>query len=230
MGYARETFGLRPETGLAVRSLVCAAALTIGSIGHAAPVWTLSTASQPGDPIGLGTTLNFSKALGVLSTPDVLDLTGDALVDYLTFSFVSNDSNTTWDLTFGTSSFVNSNPGSLIAGTYANAQKAAFADSGNPGLDFSLNGIAASTLTGQFTITEAAFKTTTTGFEVESFAATFEQFAEGLSEGLNGDFRFVADDRVTPPVPAPATPYLCAIGLLSFWSSRRMHKRAKSPR
>ena len=204
---------------------VLAGALICNPHAWAAPVWTLISSSSPGDPIGQGTENNFSQTGGGLSTPDILDLTGDGLVDYLSFSFVSSDSDTTWNLTLGTSSFINSNPGSLSPGTYTNAQKAAFADAGHPGLDFSLNGIAASTLTGQFTITNAAFKTTATGFEVERFAATFEQFAEGLSVGLSGDFRFVADGGVTPPVSSPATAYLCSIGLLSLWSIRKMNER-----
>lgn len=193
----------------------------------AGTVWTLSAASQSGDPIGSGVTQNFSQSAGALSTPDVLDLTGDGQVDYLTFSFTNNDASKTWDLTFGTSSFLNSNAGSLVPGTYIDAQKAPFADADHPGLDFSLNGIAASTLTGQFTITDAVFKTAATGFEVERFAATFEQFAEGLSAGLTGDFRFTANGGVTPPVPSPATPYLCSIGFLALWLTRRIHKRAK---
>lgn len=203
----------------AVTLAVLAPAISLG-----APSWTMSVTSTVGDPIGQGVIRGFSEIGGMLTTPDVLDVTGDSLVDYLTFSFAGGDS-TTWDLTFATSSFVNSNPGALVPGIFTSAQKAAFADSGHPGLDFSLNGIAASTLTGQFTITAAAFKTTVTGFEVESFAATFEQFAEGLSVGLTGDFRFIADGDVVPPVPLPGTAYLCAIGLLSLWSSRRLHKR-----
>ena len=206
--------------------ILCATMLFTTCASWAVPVWALITSSDPGDPIGQGMDRSFMQANGGLSTPDLFDITGDGLADYLTFSFVSNDSNTTWNLTFGTSSFVNSNLGSLIPGTYTSAQKAAFADAGHPGLDFSLNGIAASTLTGQFTITDAAFKAKATGFEVERFAATFEQFAEGLSVGLTGDFRFVADGDVVPPVPSPGTAYLCAIGLLSLWSTRRLHTRA----
>ena len=204
--------------------VVSVAVLAVPVVATSAPMWTLLVTSQPGDPIGSGVTQSFSQRVGALQTPDVLDLTGDGQVDYLTFSFTSNDSSAVWELTLATSSFLNFNSGSLVPGTYTSTQKAAFADAGHPGLDFSLNGIAASTLTGQFTITNAAFKTTATGFEVESFAATFEQFAEGLSAGLTGDFHLVADDGVTPPVPSPATAYLCAIGLLSMWSTRRMYK------
>ena len=207
-------------------AVFAALAIAWSEMVTATPVWTLALVSQPGDTIGLGITYSFSQTDGDVSIPDVLDLDGDGQVDYATFSFVSSDASTAWTLTFGTSSFLNLNPGSLIPGTYTSAQKAAFADANHPGLDFSLNGIAASTLTGQFTITNAAFKTTSTGFEVESFAATFEQFAEGLSVGLTGDFRFVRDGDVVPPVPLPGTAYLCAIGLLSLWSTRRLHTRA----
>ena len=210
-----------------VRCVVVACAVTspVSSIGG--PLWSLSVVSDADDPIGLGVVQSFTQSAAALSTPNVLDLTGDGLVDYLTFSFASNDASKTWELTFGTSSFLNSNAGSLVPGTYTGAQKAAFADLGHPGLDFSLNGIAASTLSGQFTITDAAFKTAATGFEVERFAATFEQFAEGLSAGLTGDFRFTANGGVTPPVPSPATPYLCSIGFLALWLTRRIRKRAK---
>jgi hypothetical protein len=185
------------------------------------PIWTMTVQSSVGDPIGQGTTESFSQTSGTLSTHDVLDLTGDGQVDYLTFSFTSDDASAVWDLTLGTSSFLNSNLGSLVPGTYTSAQKAPFADAGHPGLDFSLNGIAASTLTGQFTITKAAFKTTSTGFEVESFAATFEQFSEGIPAGLTGDFRFVADGGVTPPVPIPSTIYLICIGLVAWQNFKR---------
>lgn len=200
------------------------AALVMPVAVMSAPMWTLSVISQSGDPIGLGASLSFSQADGGFSTPDILDLTGDAKVDYITFSFVSTDLNTTWGLTFGTSSFANSNPGSLVPGTYIGVQKAPFADVGHPGLDFSLNGIAASMLTGQFTITNAVFKTTANGFEVESFAATFEQFAEGLSAGLTGDFEFVADGGVTPPISSPQTASLLGIGLLALWPSLTRRK------
>ena len=130
------------------------------------------------------------------------------------------------ELTFGTSSFLNSNPGFLSPGTYSDAQKAAFADTGHSGLYFSLNGIAASTLTGQFTITDAVFASTPTGFEVTRFAATFEQLAEGLAAVLTGDFRFKADGDPPPPpppMPIPETVYLLGarLGILCRTQWRR---------
>ena len=194
------------------------------SLVSAAPVWTNSIVSLVGDPIGQGATQSFSEASGALEPHDILDLTTDGKVDYVTFSFTGNDPSVTWDLTFGTSSFLNSNSGFLFPGTYTDAQKAAFADAGHPGLDFSLNGIAASTLTGQFTITDAVFASTATGFEVTSFAATFEQHAEGLAAGLTGDFKFKANGDPPPPpppMPIPGTIYLLGAGLGLVWGMRR---------
>ena len=216
---ARQSFGFATK--------IRAAAIVAGLLGSfpamATAIWTFTDRSDAGDPIGLGSSLAFSQSSGNILSSNILDLSGDGKVDYVTFSFTGNDPSVTWDLTFGTSSFLNSNPGFLSTGIYKDAQKAAFADAGHPGLDFSLNGIAGSTLTGQFTITDAVFASTATGFEVTSFAATFEQHAEGLAAGLTGDFKFVASGDPPPPpppMPIPGTIYLLGAGLGAWWKTR----------
>jgi hypothetical protein len=88
--------------------------------------------------------------------------------------------------------------GDIIApGRYDGAQRAAFASGGSPGLEITGNGRGCNTISGSFTVNEAAFEP---DGALRSFGATFEQHCEGGAPALRGTFEFrVGDDAAPAP-------------------------------
>jgi hypothetical protein len=102
-----------------------------------------------------------------------------------------------WDVEFSTRGI--GTP--LVPGVYTNAQRAAFAEPGHPGLDVGGEGRGCNTVTGNFTVTDAKFDYSTRTPRVISFAASFEEHCEGGSGTLRGAVFF---GSVPPPLSSHA--------------------------
>jgi hypothetical protein len=107
-----------------------------------------------------------------------------------------------WTSWFGTDMI----PAALTPGYCPDAQRKPFADPGHPGLSQSLTGRGCNTLTGEFTIGEAAF----VGGSVARFSADFEQHREGQTPALSGSLNYVDTSLA---VPEPLTTGLLGAGL-----------------
>jgi hypothetical protein len=95
----------------------------------------------------------------------------------------------------------------LAPGTYTNAQRAAFADPGHPGLDVSFEHRGSNTLTGQFTINSISFYLDGSTLKIGGIDVNFEQHSEGATPALFGHFVFVG------AVPEPTSLALLGLGL-----------------
>ena len=106
-------------------------------------------------------------------------------------------------------------------GFYADAERAAFASPGHPGLDVSFQNRGCNTLTGNFTIDDVTFladPSAPNGLKLNTFSASFEQHCEGAVPALFGTFTF---DARPAAVPEPDTYTLIAAGLLLLGLIRR---------
>lgn len=104
----------------------------------------------------------------------------------------------------------------LLPGSYTDAQRAAFASTGHPGLDVSFNFVGGNTVMGDFVIQNAVFladPNAQNGFRVISFEATFNQRIDNETATLHGTFSYSA-------VPEPSIFSLCSITVLLFALSR----------
>jgi len=105
-------------------------------------------------------------------------------------------------------------------GSYADAQRAPFAELGHPGLDISMNGRGLNALTGNFTVTNFSYSPT---LGIQSFAASFEQRSDSMSPALFGTLTYQA---VTSPVPEPESFALLLAGLGLVGAVVRRRKKA----
>ena len=98
----------------------------------------------------------------------------------------------------------------LTVGTYLDAERAAFASAGHPGLDVSFQNRGSNTVTGWFEVESILYHADATalnGFVIDYFRVNFEQHSEGLEPALFGTFEYSA-------VPEPATALALAPVLL----------------
>jgi hypothetical protein len=173
--------------------------------------------SPPGEWIGggvdndvtynLSTAAIFTVGLGIrggVSTPD-----------YVSFSMMEFPISTHYmNADFGT----NMLGVPLTAGNYLNAERAAFAASGHPGLDVSFEHRGSNTLTGSFTIHDITYHQQASTWVLDSFDASFSQNSEGGPLALTGRITYSS-------VPEPGS--LLAIGAgLTLLSIRRRRKTA----
>jgi hypothetical protein len=99
--------------------------------------------------------------------------------DYATISFRGAEPKYTfWDLDFATERI----GGPLRVGSFVDAQRAAFADTGHPGIDVGGDGVGCNTISGSFEITEVTYS-----FDaIATFSATFEQHCDEQPPALRG--------------------------------------------
>jgi uncharacterized delta-60 repeat protein len=135
-------------------------------------VTSLNMVSDPGDWIGGGGTYAFTPSTGGFN------LQGNS--NYLTVYY--NGANTYWSLTFR-----GINGGPLTPGYYPNAQRAAFAAAGRPGIDITTDGRGSNTVTGEFTVLQMV---TDSAGNVIRFAVDFTHRSEGNpNAALRGSLR-----------------------------------------
>jgi hypothetical protein len=145
----------------------------------------LTLQSDPGDSIGQGHSfdITYTPQNSSLFNAQVQRRVGGlpASLFFIMGTVTSGADNTFVTLTFGTDQL-----GIPIQpGTYTNAQRAAFAAPGHPGLDVSFQNRGCNTVTGSFTINEVTFSDPNT---IATFSASFEQHCEGVVAALHGTF------------------------------------------
>lgn len=101
----------------------------------------------------------------------------------------------------------------ITPGTYDDAQRAAFAAPGHPGLDVSFQNRGSNVLTGSFVVTDAVFS----GDTIDAFTATFTQDSDSNSSEISGSFTYSANASV----PEPLTLSLFGAGLAGAAAMRR---------
>jgi hypothetical protein len=107
------------------------------------------------------------------------------------------------------------------AGTYLNAQRAAFADPGSPGLDVNFQNRGGNKLTGQFTVNSVSFyRDGLNNNQIGSLDVSFTQRVDISTGSLRG--RFVYQSSV---VPEPSALVLMAVGTLGLLGYGRYHRR-----
>ena len=202
-----------------IESYGLSAALTVFLVSadiHATPIATLMLQSQPGDFIGQGGTFDevYPQPGDFYSIVPQVGATVDGLPAYLLFLLGGDQGPTDF---FATVTVGTNHLGvPLVPGTYLDAQRAAFATAGHPGLDISFAHRGCNTLTGNFTITDASY---TGGQTVNSFAFSFEQHCEGAVPALFGTFIYNAN---ATEVPEPAGYSFLVIGIPGLlWYGRR---------
>jgi large repetitive protein len=136
----------------------------------------LHMVSDPGDYIGQGRTYDYNPSTGAFSASRNYD-------NGVSLSYNEPAYNGHWWYL----DFAGPTNGTLLPGTYLNAQRFPFQDPGHPGLDVSGDGRGSNTLTGQFTVTQAVYGT---DGHVIRFGATFEQHSEGATPALRGEVRY----------------------------------------
>lgn len=161
--------------------------------------------SGPGSWVGGGETVVVSTADGFAFEATRNFYNG---VSFWIDDFDTNPLGTRWwSLDF---SAPNSVP--LSAGTYLGATRYPFQSSQNPGLSFTALGRGTNTLTGQFSVLEAAYAL---DGSVSSFAADFLQYDDGIaSSWVLGSIRYNSSVAVTV-VPIP-TAFVLLLSGMSF--------------
>ena len=191
-----------------ILALVIAISFLLAFVGtaKATPIAHLTLQSQPGDFIGQGGNFDITYT----PTNSQFFLTSTSSSAFLTFLLGTptfGSDNTFTDLSFAT----NQLGIPLQPGSYFDAQRAASAAPGHPGLDVSFQNRGCFTITGNFTVQTAQF--TAGGTAVDRFAATFEQHCEGATPALFGSFFFDSDPT---RIPEPASIFLAGAALFLF--------------
>jgi hypothetical protein len=181
----------------------------------------LTLQSQPGDFIGQGQNwdVTYTPATGAFFA-NVIQLTNGlpSEIDFVLGTPANNPNNIAL-LFFGTDQL--GIP--LQPGFFPNAERAAFASPGHPGLDISFQNRGSNTLTGQFTINNIFVDASN---KLMSFSAAFEQHSEGFAPALFGTFTYSAVS-----VPEPATYLVGTLAGLSvlIFSIRRRRSTLVTP-
>ena len=198
-----------------VPALLAAALLSLASAEGA--TLRLDMLSEPGDRIGQGKTWSLfydtqqgSEVHGRIQTPLVGGRPAEIWITGLESVSVPASVSTLAEMFFGTSAL-----GIPIQpGIYENAERAAFASSGHPGLDISFQGHGQGTVYGSFTVSEVTFNAA--GIVLETFAAAFVQHSEGAAPALRGTVHYHLN-----PVPEPSALTLYALACTALLLMRR---------
>lgn len=156
----------------------------------------LYVAGDPGEGITGGQTYSYTDAAfdPARSRIELQDWTGDGIVDGIWFTFGIVGDIMPWSTYFETDN-INSN---MAPGSYTNAQRAPFEESGHPGLWIAGRGYGWNKCTGQYEVVECVFNYTSTGAVLSSFCADFLQYGDGHTEALRGMVYYDADG-IRPP-------------------------------
>lgn len=128
---------------------------------------------------------------------------GGVLVDYVIFDLMfTNDCipgplpGDNWKLQFGTHKI----PTNIVAGDYPQAQRAAFASPGHPGIDITCDNFGFNAVTGSYTIIAADFDYSGAVPKCRSFAAVFTMAGiDWTMRWLRGTLLYNFDGDLRPP-------------------------------
>jgi len=160
--------------------------------------------SSDGEYVGLGLNYFYGDGGGQWGAGASVDpVTGQVNDILLEFSGPA-DSGDFWSLEFSTREL----GVPLTPGVYNNAQRAAFAEPGHPGLDVSGEGRGCDTDAGSFTVLNAVFEVNGSTVNVVSFAAEFVQGCEGdIAHPLRGTIFY----GVVPPALTKQSPSVSSV-------------------
>ncbi len=136
---------------------------------------SLTMRSEPGDYVGAGRNYSFDTGTGTF-TPALFDRNGDGLIDYVRVYYTDSGvpSGNWFFLDFSTAQL--GTP--TTPGLYTEAQRAAFATVGNPGLDIFGNGRGSNQVFGSFTVGGADIDYSGPTPVLRYFSVSFEQHSE----------------------------------------------------
>jgi hypothetical protein len=182
----------------------------------------LTFTSNPGDFIGGGQTVNLTYDSTAGATVASSILSGRMVNGQPGFLEFVIDQNVMGTNTFSTLAFATDRlPLPFQVGSYANAERAAFADPGFAGLDVSFQNRGSNTLTGSFTVNSVAFYLDSTStVQIASLDVNFVQHSEGATPALTGHFVFQSS-----AVPEPSS-----LVLLGFGAAGLAWRRSRRPR
>jgi hypothetical protein len=196
------------------RFLVCAVA-AFGVLGFSfeearAESAHLTLQSQPGSFIGAGMNwdITYTPQNSQSFSAQINQTLPSGQPDYITFIMGTVTSSLSTN-TFAILQFSTVQLGVPLApGVYDNAERAAFATAGHPGLDVSFQNRGSNVLTGSFTINEISFfKDQSNTLHIGSFSASFSQSSDNNSSNITGTFTFQG-----PAVPEPSSLMMLSLG------------------
>lgn len=178
---------------------------------------TITMESEEGDWVGAGEEYSFASP-GTEITGTAITSSGFDGPHTIAISLTRSETDDHFSMDFSTRRL-----GVVMkAGKYTDAQRAAFADEGHPGLSISGNGRGCNTISGEFTVTEfdwvmeeAECSVCNPKIYITSFSATFEQHCEGGEPALFGTVNLTGsapngggggDDGGDGETPAPLPP------------------------
>ena len=180
----------------------------------------LTLQSQPGDFIGQGQTKDiiYTPTNSDFFSAQILtglDVSGQPAFLQFLFGTVTGSNSTN---TFSTLAFATNQLNLLFQpGIYTNAQRAAFATAGHPGLDVTFQNRGSNTLTGSFTVNSVSFFLDSSNVEqIGSLDVSFEQHSEGATPALFGRLVYSAAS-----VSEPTTLALLGLSLAGLATVRR---------
>ena len=190
---------------------------------YAAPTYYYQFAFGEDDGRPLGDTVTYTDP-SAFSISRVRDFNNDGLADLIDFR-MNGSAELSWygtydvwsTVTFATTKLDNVN---LEPGIYENAQRAAFADPGHPGIDYSFDFNGPNEVSGNFKIIESVIKPNSSvdgGFEVSSFAAEY------TANSRTGTLYYNYDPEKTV-APEPSTMALFGIGILGAFARKKFKK------
>jgi hypothetical protein len=206
-------------------ALLLIGVIAMGSMGARADFAHLTLNSQAGDFVGGGkqsdVTYTPNNTVAGFFSHQIIGFVGNQPA-YLQFEFLLKDPVTGQIANpdeFATLDFSTQQLGVPFApGTYTNAQRAAFATAGHPGLDVSFEHRGSNNVFGQFTVNSVSFFTDNTNtLQIGSLDVNFEQHSESATApALFGHFVFQST-----AVPEPSSMVLVGLGLAGMAARSR---------
>lgn len=213
--------------GFLVGALSLLAGLTWPSPSVGGPMAHLTLQSQPGSFIGQGQDwdITYTPQNSQFFSAEITQTLPGGQPDFISFTMgtVTGDNTNT----FATLDFSSVQLGTpLVPGTYDNAERAAFADPGHPGLDVTFQNRGSNMLTGSFTINQLSFFTDqSNNLQIESFSVSYVQISDNDTSNITGTFTFNAN-----AVPEPASLVMFSLGTTALAGACKWSRIKRSAR